>query len=103
MDDGNLEYSIPKWLRKLQENSWEMELLISGGAIFSLFQLSDLYVDFISSLKMTNAIVGLGILSMVGMFSLKLLTVGFITHLIFRAFWLALVCINYVFPNGTGT
>jgi len=48
MDNGKIEYSIPKWLRRLQENSWEMELLISGGAIFSLFQLSDLYVDFIS-------------------------------------------------------
>ena len=26
----------PSWLKNLQENSWELELLISGGAIFTL-------------------------------------------------------------------
>ena len=36
----NSNHQIPKWLKQIMENSWELELLISGGAIFSLFQLS---------------------------------------------------------------
>ncbi|MEX1002560.1 MAG: hypothetical protein WDZ35_10640 [Crocinitomicaceae bacterium] len=94
------EHKIPKWLQNLQENSWELELLISGGAIFSLFQLSDYFLDFIFSLKMTSRLPGTGLFIMLGMLGLKLLTVGFITHLLLRAFWLALVCINYVYPQG---
>jgi hypothetical protein len=34
------------------------------------------------------------------MFGISLLTVGFILHLLLRAFWLALVCINYANRNG---
>jgi hypothetical protein len=36
-------HKVPQWLKKLQENSWELELLISGRAIFSLFQLTDVF------------------------------------------------------------
>jgi hypothetical protein len=28
-----------QWLKRLQQNSWEVELLISGRAIFTLFQI----------------------------------------------------------------
>ncbi|PCJ87294.1 MAG: hypothetical protein COA57_05030 [Flavobacteriales bacterium] len=91
---------IPKWLKTIQENSWELELLISGGAIFSLFQLSDEFVNFIFTLKMTSHLPGTGPFIILGMFGLKILTLGFIFHLLLRAFWLGLVCVNYVFPSG---
>lgn len=91
---------IPKWLKNLQENSWEVELLISGGAIFSLFQISDIFIDFIFSLKMTTRIAGTGIFIIMGMLGIKVLTTGFFLHLFLRAVWLGMVCINYVFPSG---
>lgn len=91
---------LPKWLKRLQENSWELELLISGGAIFSLFQLSDFYIDWIQHIRMTNHLPGAGILLMIGLFGIKILTLGFTLHLIFRGFWIALVCLNYVFVRG---
>ena len=95
--------NIPQWLKNVQENSWEIELLISGGAIFALFQLSDIFIDFYN----TGRILGLGInlhfFLVTGIYALKTLTIGFITHLMFRSFWLALICINYVFPNGIKT
>lgn len=91
--------NIPQWLKNVQENSWEIELLISGGAIFALFQLSDVFIDFYN----TGSILGLGInlhfFLVTGIYALKTLTIGFITHLMFRSFWLALICINYVFPK----
>lgn len=91
---------IPTWLKNLQENSWELELLISGGAIFSLFQFSDFFIDWIQGIRMITHFPGASILMIIGMFGIKVLTLGFTLHLLFRAFWLSLVCINYVYPKG---
>ena len=56
MTKENQEHKIPipTWLQKIQDNSSELELLISGGAIFALFQLSDLANHFIHQLQ-TNS------------------------------------------------
>jgi hypothetical protein len=90
---------IPEWLKNLQENSWELELLISGGAIFTLIKASDIVLNSITYLRMTTAI-PLTIFYIIAIFGLKLLTFGFILHLILRAYWVAMVFINFVFPGG---
>ncbi len=96
-----IENPTPQWLKNLQENSWQMELFISGGAIFSLFQLSDFVLDWIltaQSLTYNN-----GVLNITGIFSLmgvNLLSLGFFIHLLLRTYWIGLVCLNAVFPNG---
>lgn len=95
--------NIPEWLKTLQENSWELELLISGGAIFSLFQISDFYLNWIDSIGMLAPIPGRVFMLLVGLIGIKILTLGFIIHLSLRAYWLALVCINFVYPNGINT
>ncbi len=100
MDQDREVQKMPKWLKNLQENSWELELLISGGAIFSLFQLSDLFIDWVQNMRVTSHLPGAGMVMIIGMFGLKVLSLGFTLHLILRAYWLALICINYVFPNG---
>lgn len=94
---------IPDWLKKLQDNLWNLEILISGGAIFSLFRFSDLFVEFIGTVRMTAHTPGAGPLLMIGLFGIKVLTLGFILHLLLRAYGLALVCINYVYPDGINT
>lgn len=93
-------HEIPKWLKQIQENSWELELLISGGAIFSLYQLSDQFLSFSEMVKFTGPFPGINLMLIMGMFGLKMITFGFTFHLISRAFWLGLVCVNYVFPSG---
>ncbi|RLD43623.1 MAG: hypothetical protein DRI86_09600 [Bacteroidetes bacterium] len=90
----------PLWIKKLQENSWELELLISGGVIFSLFQLADVFLGFSLMMKMTSAFPGTDALIILGMLGIKILTVGFSVHLLLRAYWLGMVCVNYVFPEG---
>lgn len=100
MSQTETENKIPEWLKNLQENSWELELLVSGGAIFSLIQMSDLYLDWIKTIKITSQIPGIAIVLILGMLGIKILTTGFILHLILRAFWLGLVCVNYVYPGG---
>ena len=93
-------HQIPSWLKLIMENSWELELLISGGAIFSLFQLSGNWVQWFESTVEFTAFLGQDIILIIGALGLELLKIGFITHILFRAFWLAMVCANYVYPNG---
>lgn len=92
--------SIPQWLQNLQENSWEIELLISGGAVFTLLQFPEMFWSFIRSARITSDIPGLSMIFIMGMAGIKILTNGFILHLLLRSFWLAMVCINYIFPEG---
>lgn len=92
--------SIPQWLQNLQENSWEIELLISGGAVFTLLQFPEMLLSFFRFAQTTSDIPGLHMMLIMGMAGLKILTNGFILHLLLRSFWLAMVCINYIFPEG---
>jgi hypothetical protein len=94
------ETAIPKWLKNIQENSWELELLISGGAIFSLFQLDDILIKVGTEAAILTGFLGMVYLVLVGFFALKFLTLGFFLHLCFRAYWLCLLCVNYAYPNG---
>ncbi len=94
------ENRMPQWLKELQENSWEVELLISGGAIFALVQGDGALLELHKSLRTTNFFPGMNIFFMLSMFTIKTLTLGFIFHLVLRAIWLSFICINYVFPRG---
>jgi hypothetical protein len=91
---------VPQWLQNLQDNSWEIELLISGGAVFTLLQFPELLLNFMRTVKITSDIPGIAMSLILGMACIKILTNGFILHLLLRAFWLAMVCINYIFPQG---
>jgi hypothetical protein len=100
MTESENKYQIPKWIKDLQENSWNLELLISGGAIFTLFQLEDVFIEYMMRLKMTAHLPGTGVFIMLGMLALKLLTLGFLGNLLLRTYWLGLLCVNYVFHRG---
>lgn len=94
------EADVPSWLKNLQENSWELELLISGGAVFTLMQLPAFFFSWITSVRMLTSLPGFSVYLILGIFGIKILTNGFILHLILRAYWLAMVCLNFVFPMG---
>jgi len=94
------KHIIPKWLKELQDNSWELELLISGGAIFTLFQISDIWLNWLESMSIISFLPGRAIFMLLGTLGLETLKLGFVLHLILRSYWLAMVCINYVFPDG---
>lgn len=90
----------PKWLKHFQENSWEAEILISGGAIFSLFQFSDYLIYIKTFLSENKPIAGLDPIIIFCMLTIKGVTFGFILHLFLRGLWIAMVCVNSAFPNG---
>lgn len=90
----------PGWLKILQENSWELELLISGGAIFTLFQMSGYWVESFETMRISFPLMGAGLYLMIGALGIEVLKIGFIVHLILRAFWISMVCLNYAYPQG---
>jgi hypothetical protein len=96
----NTNNNIPQWIKDIQENSWELELLISGGAIFTLFQMSDIWMEWMNSVRITSDFKGHEIIMILGIMGIEMLKIGFITHLLLRSLWLSMVCVNYVFPQG---
>ena len=90
----------PKWLKRLQENSWEAEILISGGAIFSLLQLGDYVSTFSTSLKEILLLTGHNETLIFLLLAINGVTIGFFSHLVLRGFWIGLVCLHYGSPLG---
>ncbi len=90
----------PKWLKRLQENSWEAEILISGGAIFSLLQMGDYVSTFSNSLKEIRMISGTNEILVFLLLAINGVTIGFFSHLVLRGFWIGLVCLHYGSPQG---
>lgn len=92
--------NLPDWLKGLQEESWELELLVSGGAIFSLFQFDHIFLEWFVSLQHQTTIPFFPTVGWTLMLAIKIITLGFCVHLISRTYWLALVCLNHAFPGG---
>lgn len=91
---------LPNWLREQQYISWQLEILIAGGLVVTLFQLPDLITQFlvraddimqINGSKMTLVFACL----MVS----RTLLIGFSVNLFLRVIWLAYMGINFVFPK----
>ncbi len=90
--------NTPDWLRTIQLNSWEAELLVSALVLYALFQVP----DFIEAWHLRNFERGsqfhrfFNILIM----AIELLKFGYIFHILVRGLWVASVGLSYVFPNG---
>lgn len=93
---------IPEWLDKLQNESWEAEILISGGAFVGLIAAITFFEPIVNTLNYNSnlaegyQIVILGPL----IFGWTLLTAGFFIHLILRGYWIGLIGLNSAFPKG---
>ena len=82
--------------------TWEMELLLSGALVFSLLQLPTL-IDTLQmrllpmfSFGVSTATLIVGLYLRAGLLALCF---AFIAHLAVRAYWVALIGINSVFPG----
>jgi len=96
---------IPKWLARIQEQSWEPEILISGIVLFALFQLPKQFEHFGAYIiKFSNPIISNGTIDESLIEAMKIgvywLIIGFSTHLAFRCIWVAFVGLSYAYPEG---
>ncbi len=90
----------PKWLEDIQNNSWNPELLISGGILFSLFQIPDFLHHWGILLLQKSGYFESLVIARILTIAVNGLIVGFTLHLIIRGFWVSAVCLSYVFPKG---
>lgn len=83
--------------------TFELEMLVSGAVLYGLFQLTDALEAWVAfwrpnvGLLGTFVVVGGGLLVRTAFYGL---IVCFVAHLAIRAYWVALVGANSVFPGG---
>lgn len=92
---------LPKWLEDQQHQSWQIEILIASGIIFFLLQipkyLSSLFIEIAVSTEINSSLI---IILVGGYIFSRALLIGFIVNLVLRAIWLAMLGINFAFPDG---
>lgn len=104
-DNKNIEQTkisknlFTEWLEQLQQESWQLELLISGFAIFGVYSARPFIneIDISSSLQYTDNIgamvsMAVGILKN-GWF---IFFVNLIVHVTFRGLWIGAIGLRYV-------
>lgn len=97
--------SKDNWLRRIQEGSWEPEILISGIVLFGLFKVYPLIGELDYFLEMnSSSMFSLGdvneALTSILKFANVILIVGFLSHILFRSVWAAFVGLSYVYKSG---
>ena len=92
---------ITQWLKKLEQESWQLELLVSAFTIFLLIQASMAFDEFFIDLQFTYNLSN-GILAFLFFFlvlistALDALTMFLIVHLMLRGFWIGSIGLRSV-------
>ncbi len=93
----------PKWLRRLEKESWQAELLISGVALFSclqlpyvIYELANIMIDY---LPIEQSFFGY-MICYANLLAIGLLTAFFFFHFVLRAYWIGMIGMNSVYPKG---
>ena len=92
------DYNTPafkKLLQKLQEESWQLELLISGFAIFGLFTALPYIFNATRAAENDQKIYSFIILS-VALVSCAILIVNLLLHVVLRGLWIGALGLRYV-------
>lgn len=83
--------------------TWELELLLSGLVLFALFQLPDVLNGFFDHLEPHATDATFPVIFFVRLYAnsiVYVLIAAFVVHLISRAYWVGLVGLHSVYPNG---
>ncbi|MBW8311663.1 MAG: hypothetical protein K0M64_06455 [Rhizobium sp.] len=103
MQDPNDADATPHALPRRTTPTWEMELLLSGATVFTMFQATQAMTAWGGGLiprLAENPRMIFGVLFTYGNGALTLLTMAFAFHLLLRAWWVALVGLESVYPGG---
>lgn len=95
------DHKIANWLENLQQESWQLELLVSGFTIFLLVQFIGVLPDLFPAFHMhTNfsPIVQTVIINFLAvvLFATSALIVNLILHIFLRGFWIAAIGLRSV-------
>ena len=92
------DYNKPafkKLLQKLQEESWQLELLISGFAIFGLFSAFPALKIALNTTK-TNDNFQLGVILIIALSACSILIFNLLLHVLLRGLWIGALGLRYV-------
>ncbi|PZO05360.1 MAG: hypothetical protein DCF27_13955 [Lysobacteraceae bacterium] len=101
-DEGNSPddaHTLPKRTTP----TWDMELLLSGATVFALFQGAQAMMAggaYLLPRLQGDLLVLAEMLFTYGYGGLILLALTFALHLVIRAYWVAMIGMNSVYPNG---
>jgi len=88
-----------EWLEKLQQESWQLELLISGFALFGIYSSRPLIAD-LEFYKDTTLSDGFSFIAIVVIFIIKtgwlIFFVNLVVHVILRGLWIGAIGLRYV-------
>jgi hypothetical protein len=84
-----------KWLDQLQQESWQLELVISGFAIYGLIMAYEPLYLMIKVAENEQKVVDL-ILSIIGLISCSILLFNLILHVVLRGLWIGALGLRYV-------
>lgn len=98
------EEQIGQWLKKLERESWQLELLVSAFTIFLLIGASENFGKFLLEVNyiysFNNSLLGLGVFFLSLIYtSIKVLTAFLIIHLLLRGFWIGAIGLRSVQPS----
>ena len=99
-----MEQQITKWLKKLERESWQLELLVSGFTIFLLIGAYEELTGFIEDYQFNNQnSSGFYLVSIMLLYtvtkSIMVLTINLILHLALRGFWIGAIGLRSVGPT----
>ncbi|MDJ0645423.1 MAG: hypothetical protein QNJ57_05490 [Flavobacteriaceae bacterium] len=87
--------AFKKLLQKLQEESWQLELLISGFAIFGLFTATE-PVEIIIKEAQTSDLMYRALIFTFLRLSIAILLINLLLHVILRGLWIGALGLRYV-------
>ncbi len=101
--DNTPQDSLQDYIRKMERESWYLEMITSGVALFFVFQVPGLLNDFryfvayVGADVFTYTLQGIPIV----LDNTSYIIIGLlIFHLIMRAFWIGVIGLNSVFQEG---
>ncbi len=97
--DDNIQLNkaiFKEWLEKLQQESWQLELIISGFALFGIYQSRGLISDLeIYNFDATNNIFADALESLVSI-GWRIFFINLLVHVILRSLWIGAIGLRYV-------
>jgi hypothetical protein len=91
------------WIKDLELQSWQAELVISGLIITILFQLPGLFISWVEATMIQSGeleYLFVNFASLIFLVGIDLLIIFFGIHLLLRGIWISLLGLNSVYPNG---
>lgn len=101
MQEDKKNDSFSNWLDKLQQESWQLELLISGVAIFALWEslkVLPAYLPIAQEISSAAFLLGLTLnFAIVALIAgIKIFLINLVIHVLIRSLWIGALGLRYV-------